>query len=64
MSVTTKTIQYSLLITLCDRCHAFLEASVLFLRSSVYFLEILVNPWLLNETGVYLGEASIQAQTV
>ena len=42
-----------------NRCHAPSEAPGLYLRPGFYFLKTLANSWLLNETGVYLGEASI-----
>ena len=55
VSVTTETTPPA------NRYHAPLEAPSLYLRPGVHLLETLVNSRLLNETGVYLGEASIRA---
>jgi hypothetical protein len=51
-------------IGLHNRCHAPSKASGLLLRPDVYFFETLANPRLLNETGIYLREASIREYTV
>ena len=55
VSVTTETTPPA------NRYYAPLEAPSLYLRPGVHLLETLVNSQLLNETGVYLGEASIRA---
>ena len=47
-----------------NRCHAPSKTSGLYLRPDVYFFEMLANPRLLNETGVYLREASIREYTL
>ena len=42
-------------------CHTPLKVPGIYFRPGVYFLETLVNSRLLNETGGYLGEASISS---
>ena len=66
--VCTRSCTWSLLrphpLLTPNRCHTPSEAPGLYLRPSVYFLKILTKSCLLNETSIYLGEASIRAYTV
>ena len=47
-----------------NRCHVPSKTSGLYLRPDVYFFEMLANPGLLNETGIYLRETFIREYTL